>query len=89
LYCKFCYLRPVSCAQCCQFLWIFHSWRSLRFSLTFIPHRVKTCWTPLCARKYKWHKYDMNPETRSFLYYHIWFEYINVQQLRDILHICL
>ena len=26
----------VLCTQCCQFLWIVHSWLSLRFSLTFI-----------------------------------------------------
>ena len=26
----------VLCTQCCQFLWIFHSWMHLRFSITFI-----------------------------------------------------
>ena len=26
----------VLCTQCCQFLWIVHSWLSLRFPLTFI-----------------------------------------------------
>ena len=29
-------LRYVSSTQCCQCLWIFHSWSLLRFSLTFI-----------------------------------------------------
>ena len=33
--CSFCVL----CAQCCQFLWIVHSWLLLRFSLTFIYAR--------------------------------------------------
>ena len=26
----------VSCARCCQFLWIVHLWMPLRYSLTFI-----------------------------------------------------
>ena len=28
----------VLCTQCCQFLWIVHSWLPLRFSLTFIAY---------------------------------------------------
>ena len=38
LYCivLFALLVFVLCAQCCQFLWIVHSWLSLLFSLTFI-----------------------------------------------------
>ena len=28
-------LRSVSCAQCCQCLWIVHSWLHVRFSLAF------------------------------------------------------
>jgi len=37
----FCFLFYLSsscvlCSQCCQFLWIVHSWLSLQFSLTFI-----------------------------------------------------
>jgi hypothetical protein len=31
-------LRSVSCAQCCQCLWIVNSWVPFRFSLTFIGH---------------------------------------------------
>ena len=30
------YLSCVLCVQCCQFLWIVHSWLSLRFSVTCI-----------------------------------------------------
>jgi hypothetical protein len=30
----------VLCAQCCQFLWIVHSWLSLWFSLTFVLYLV-------------------------------------------------
>ena len=30
------YLSCVLCAQCCQCLWIVHSWLPLQFSLTFI-----------------------------------------------------
>jgi hypothetical protein len=31
-------LSSVLCSQFCQFLWIVHSWLSLRFSLTFTRH---------------------------------------------------
>ena len=34
-------LSCVLCAQCCQFLWIVHSWLPLRFSLTFICITLK------------------------------------------------
>ena len=34
--CCFAYPRPVSCVQCCRFLWIVHSWLHLRFSLASI-----------------------------------------------------
>ena len=31
-----CFVWLRLCFQCCQFLWIVHSWLTLRFSLTFI-----------------------------------------------------
>jgi hypothetical protein len=35
-FCVFCSsLSRVLCAQCCQYLWIVHSWLILRFSLSF------------------------------------------------------
>jgi hypothetical protein len=34
--CCFACPRPVSCVQCCRFLWIVHSWLPLQFSLAFI-----------------------------------------------------
>ena len=37
LCCVFCFVsRSAVCTQCCQFLWIVHSWLPLRFSLAFI-----------------------------------------------------
>jgi hypothetical protein len=36
LCCVFVLFVFVLCTLCCQFLWIVHSWLSLRFSLTFI-----------------------------------------------------
>ena len=37
----------VLCTQCCQFLWIVHSWLFLRFSLTFLYIKLvllSWCW---------------------------------------------
>jgi len=33
----------VLCIQCCQFLWIIHSWLLLRFSLTFLTLYLPPC----------------------------------------------
>ena len=37
---SFARLAVLLCTQCCQFLWIVHSWLPLRYSLTFIRARV-------------------------------------------------
>jgi hypothetical protein len=50
------------CTQCCQFLWIVHSWLPLRFSLTFIEQQNTTLkieqlehhlWHLFCYSSYK------------------------------------
>jgi hypothetical protein len=39
----------VLCIQCCLFLWIVHSWLSLRFSLTFIIGKCKSMLSHDCT----------------------------------------
>ena len=73
-------LRPVFCDQCCQCLWIAHSWVLPRFSLTFIHINHLKITTFYYLKYGKWFKYKiygMDPDkikslTLSFpyVYYH-------------------
>jgi len=78
----------VLCTLCCQFLWIFHFWFPLQFSLTFILcgiHNIHT--NVMLTYIFMWN--SQHPQTKVMLtYIFMWIHSIHKQKLHRPIYLC-